>query len=51
MLTQFNELSSAELRLDLAVAESQKPNSLRAICLKRDKVRDITNELIRRGSY
>ena len=44
-------LSSCELRLELAEAEYEKPKTLRAIHLKRDRIGLITNELLRRGSF
>jgi hypothetical protein len=47
----MNHLSGAELRLDLAAAEAEKPQTIRGIMLKRNKVRDLTQELVKRGCY
>jgi hypothetical protein len=47
----FNHLSSTELRLDLAEAEATKAKTLRAISLKRNRISEITNELLKRGAY
>lgn len=45
------ELSSAELRLDLAEAQSQRPATIKAACFKKSRIRDLTAELVRRGSF
>lgn len=45
------ELSACELRLALAEAEAEHPRSWKGIWLKRDRIRDLTQELVRRGSF
>lgn len=45
------ELSGTELRLALAEAIAEKPKTWRASALKSDRVRDLTQELVRRGSF
>jgi hypothetical protein len=47
----FDDLSSAELRLDLAEAVASRPRTWREVWLKKDRIRDLTNELIKRGSF
>jgi hypothetical protein len=47
----IHDLTSVELRLDLAEAEAFRPATLRAITLKRNRIRDLTRELVERGSF
>jgi len=47
----FNHLSSAELRLDLAEAEAERPKTIRGCVLKKNRIRDLTHELVQRGSF
>ena len=47
----MDKLSNAELRLELAEAQSQKVTSWRGSFLKKDRIRDLTNELVKRGAF
>ena len=47
----LSELSNVELRLELAEAEYERPNSLRATILKQDRIKQITAELLGRGAF
>lgn len=51
MSARYAHLSSVELRLDLAEAQYERPGTLRGIVLKRNRIRDLTGELVRRGSF
>lgn len=50
-MSRYDDLSSAELRLELAEAEYERPKTLRAIVLKKNRIRAITAELVQRGSF
>lgn len=50
-MSRYADLSGAELRLDLAEAQAERPTTLRASCLKKNRIRDLTAELVRRGAY
>ncbi len=50
-MEKFNHLSGAELRLELAAAEAHKPATIREVVLKRNNIRDLTSELVERGSF
>lgn len=50
-MSRFDDLSSVELRLELAEAEASRPATLRGICLKRNRIRDVTAELCERGAF
>lgn len=45
------DLSSAELRLELAEAEASRPRSHRATWIKKDRVAAVTKELVERGCF
>lgn len=48
----FRNLSSAELRLDLAAVEAERKNtSMVAAVRRKNRIQAITRELIERGSY
>lgn len=47
----MNALSSAELRLELAEAESERPRTIKASIIKRDRIKAVTRELIERGAF
>lgn len=47
----LTELSSAELRVELAHEEATKAKSWRGSYLRRDRIKAITRELIDRGSF
>lgn len=44
-------MTSIELRLQLAEAQAHRPRTLREIWLKKDRIRDLTNELVQRGAF
>lgn len=45
------DLSSAELRIELACAQAERPRSWRGAFLKKDRIAAITRELVERGSF
>lgn len=47
----FDHLSSVELRLELVEAEYQRPRTIVAICRRKNRIRDITRELVERGAF
>jgi hypothetical protein len=48
---RLQKMGSAELRLELAEAEYEKPKSWRASALKKDRIQLVLNELVKRGAY
>lgn len=47
----LRDLTSAELRLELAEAEQQRVTAWRGRFLKRDRIAAITAELVERGAF
>jgi hypothetical protein len=47
----FDHLSSCELRLELAEAEQRKPQTIKACIAKRNRIQELTHELVQRGSF
>lgn len=50
-MNRFDHLSGTELRLDLAEAQYERPKTLVGITRKKNRIREITAELVRRGSF
>jgi hypothetical protein len=50
-LTDFRDLSAAELRLELAEAEAIQPRTIVAQCRKKNRIAAVTNALLERGSF
>lgn len=47
----MTHLTNAELRLDLAEICAQKSNSIRAVMMRRNRIKAITAELVQRGAF
>lgn len=47
----LKELSNTELRLELAEAESERAKTWNGSWRKKNRVRDITRELLERGAF
>lgn len=50
-MIDLRELSSCELRLELAEAEAERPKTIVAACRKKNRIRAVLAELIERGSF
>jgi hypothetical protein len=50
-MLNFSEMSSTELRLELAEAEGTRVTSWRGSFLRKDRIAAITRELIDRGAF
>jgi hypothetical protein len=48
---RLSDLTSAELRLELAEAEASRSRTIRAKFARKDRIRDITRELVARGAF
>jgi len=47
----LDDLSSAELRLELAEAEAERPKTIVGACRKKNRISRITQILVDRGSF
>lgn len=47
----LSDLSNAELRLDLAEAEAERPRTIVASCRRKNRLEALTAELLRRGAF
>jgi hypothetical protein len=44
-------LSNAELRIELACAEAERPTTIVGQCRKKNRIRDFTEALVERGAF
>lgn len=51
MKYRFEEMSSAELRLEIAELEYERARSWNGIWRKQNRLNEVTAELLRRGSF
>lgn len=50
-MPDLRDLTSAELRIELACTEAERPRTWKGALLKKDRIAAITRELVERGSF